>query len=520
MRTPRRLRAAAVAAVVPLTLLAACEPGAEAKAGAASAGALDRFYDQKPAFEACEPPPTPGAAEPQKPWPGAKFECARLKVPLNYEEPDGKTASIAVFRVAARGGKPTGSLLLNPGGPGFPGTSFAPQAAAAWASSPITESFDLVGFDPRGVGKSTPALDCYTDAERENDAMIASFDSGADDWNEQETKKLYEQCAERSGGADTLAHVGTRDVARDMDVLREVLGDDKLTFAGTSYGTRLGAVYAEMFPAKVRALVLDAAFDPLKGSRQRRLEQASGLQRSFEQMAAFCSTQADCPLGTDPKRATEVFQKLAQPLVDKPIPAGKGRELTFVEAVSGVTTGLYTKSTWPMIIKGIAGLRDGRGDTLIALRDIIHERAADGTYSNALEATIGINCLDEERNNPAAETALKRDVIKAAPYADTGRPITEARDGCEHWPVQPTLGYPYATGIKGLPDTLTVSTTGDPVTPYEGGVSLARTLGGSLLTVEGNQHGAALARNSCINDALSDYLIRLKTPGDQARCKL
>jgi pimeloyl-ACP methyl ester carboxylesterase len=476
-----------------------------------AARALDRFYGQKMTFKACETPTRPAQAT---------YECARLEVPLNYEEPDGKTARIAVLRVAARGGKPVGSLVLNPGGPGFPGTSFAPQAAQAWASSPITKSFDLVGFDPRGVGDSTPTLDCYTDAERENDAMIVSFDAGPDDWTEQETRQLYQRCAERSGGQDALAHVGTRDVARDMDVLREVLGDDKLTFVGTSYGTRLGAVYAEMFPANVRALVLDAAFDPLKGSRERRLEQARGLQRGFEQLAVFCATKPDCPLGTDPKRATEVFQRLAQPLIDKPIPAGKGRDLTFVKAVSGVTAGLYTKTTWPMITAGIAELRDGRGDTLIALRDIIHERAADGTYSNSLEATLAINCLDEERNNPTEETALKRDFIEAAPYADTGRPVTEARDGCERWPVRPTLGYPYATDIKGLPDTLTLSTTGDPVTPHEGGISLARTLGGSLLTVEGNQHGAALAPNSCINDALSDYLIRLKTPGAGARCTL
>ncbi|MGV9851201.1 alpha/beta hydrolase [Streptomyces sp. NPDC003442] len=471
-------------------------------------------------FEACEPPPSPGAEKPKKPWPKVEYECARLAVPLNYEEPDGETARIAVLRVAARGEKPVGSLVLNPGGPGFPGTSFAPQAAQAWASSPITESFDLVGFDPRGVGDSTPTLGCYTDAERENDAMIASFDSGTDDWTERETRQLEKQCAERSGGEDTLAHVGTRDVARDMDVLREVLGDDKLTFAGTSYGTRLGAVYAEMFPAKVRALVLDGAFDPLKGSHERRVQQAKGMQRSFERMAAFCSTKPGCPLGADPKRATEVFQKLAQPLVDKPIPAGKGRELTWVKAVGGVSSGLYSKAMWPTIIAGIAELRDGRGGTLLALRDIIHERRADGTYSNSLEASLAINCLDEERHSPAEETAMKRAFVKAAPFGDTGRPVTDARDGCERWPVRPTLGYPYATGIKGLPDTLTVSTTGDPVTPYEGGISLAKTLGGSLLTVEGSQHGAALSPDSCINDAISDYLIRLKSPGDEARCEL
>lgn len=518
MRTPRRPRAA-VAAVVTLTLLAACKPGAEAEDG--SARALDRFYDQELAFEACEPPPSSGVDKAKKPWPKAEYECARLEVPLNYDEPDGKTARIAVLRVAARGEQePVGSLVLNPGGPGYPGTSFAPQAAQAWASSPVTESFDLVGFDPRGVGDSTPELDCYSDAEREDDAMFSSFDSGPDVWTGDETKQLYEQCAGRSGGEDALTHVGTRDVVRDMDVLREVLGDDKLTFAGTSYGTRLGAVYAEMFPAKVRALVLDGAMDPLKGSQERRVQQAEGMQRSFEQMAAFCSTKPGCPLGSDQKGATEAFQKLAQPLLDKPVPAGEGRELTFVKAVGAVVSGLYSKAMWPAIIGGIAGLRDGRGEALLALRDKSHERTADGTYSNSADASLAINCLDEERHSPAQETAMKRAFLKAAPFADMGRPVTETHDGCERWPVRPTLGYPYATGIKGLPDTLTISNTGDAITPYKGGVSLARTLGGSLLTVEGSQHGASLADNSCINDAVSDYLIRLKTPGDGARCRL
>ncbi|MFV2173133.1 alpha/beta hydrolase [Actinomadura sp. LOL_016] len=465
-------------------------------------------------FEPCDPPkPPPGA-------PAVKAECARLKVPLDYRKPDGRQAEIALLRVPARGGDPIGSLVLNPGGPGFPGTDHAALIAAAWAKSPITERFDLVGFDPRGVGASTPALDCYTDAERDRGAKLSSIPAGLDDWTKQETRRLVQRCAERSGGEQALAHVGTRDVARDMDVLRAALGDEKLSFAGTSYGTRLGAVYAEMFPQQVRALVLDGAFDPLAGTRERRVQQAAGMQRTFERMAASCAAQPDCPLGTDPDRATTVFQNLVRPLVDEPVRTSDGRGLTFEQAVEGVTAAMYAETMWPVAIAGIAELKAGKGDTLLKLRDGYHGRTADGAYPDSLEASMAINCLDEERHTPKQGAALNRAWFKGAPFTDPGRPVERVRDGCEHWPVEPTLGYPYATGIEGLADTLTVSVTGDAITPHAGGVSLAGTLGGSLLTVEGEQHGALLAGNACVDRTVAAYLIDLESPAEGARCKL
>ncbi|WP_345578268.1 alpha/beta hydrolase [Nonomuraea rosea] len=474
---------------------------------------LDRFYRQKPAFKPCDPRLPPGA-------PPVKAECARLKVPLNYRNPTGKQAEIALLRVPARGKDPIGSLVLNPGGPGFPGTDHAALIAAVWATSPITERFDLIGFDPRGVGASTPALNCYTDAERDRGAKLSSIPAGLDDWTEQQTRRLLQQCAERSGGTQVLAHVGTRDVARDMDVLRQVLGDAKLTYAGTSYGTRLGAVYAEMFPKNVRALILDGAMDPLAGTHERRIQQATGMQAAFERLAASCATQQDCPLGTNPGRATKTFQKLVRPLIGKPARTSDGRGLTFQEAIEGVQTALYNKASWPTAITGIIDLRTGKGDTLLKLRDSYHGRSTDGVYPDSLEATMAINCLDEERHTPRQETALNRAWYKAAPFTDPGLPVKQARDACEHWPVKPTLGYPYATDIKGLPDTLTVSVTGDAITPHQGGINLAKALGGSLLTVEGEQHGALLTNNTCINNTVATYLIDLRTPAEGTRCEL
>ncbi|MER8069105.1 alpha/beta hydrolase [Streptomyces sp. NPDC094034] len=501
------------AALSLLTLLGCRQVDASDNTVAASDADLARFYQQKPAFKPCDPKLPPGV-------PAVKAECAKLKVPLDYNDAEGRQVEIPLLRVSARGQDPIGSLVLNPGGPGFPGTDHAALTAVVWGKSLITERFDLVGFDPRGVGASKPALDCFTDAERDRDAKLYSIPAGLDDWNRQETRRLAEQCGKRSGGTEVLEHVGTRDAARDMDVLRQALGDDRLSYAGSSYGTRLGAVYAEMFPKKVRALVLDAALDPTAGTRERRIQQATGLQASFERLAAACAAQQDCPLGTDPERATEEFQKLVRPLIDKPAQTSDGRDLTFSGAVEGVETAMYSEASWPTAIKGITELSSGKGDTLQKLRDDFHGRTPDGTYSSSSEANLAINCMDEERHTPAQETALARAWYKAAPYSDHGRPVKKVRDGCEQWPAEPTLGFPHATDIKGLPDTLTVSVTGDPVTPHEGSINTAKALGGSLLTVEGEQHGALLAGNVCVNDAVASYLVDLEPPADGARCKL
>jgi pimeloyl-ACP methyl ester carboxylesterase len=504
-----------VAAV--MLLLLAGAPAASAQTAQEPAAELERFYNQELTFGSCEGYATTDADA--ETFANDTFECARLEVPLDYENPDGRTAQIALLRVPAKG-EPIGSLLLNPGGPGFSGMSHAPLVATTLGEHPITERFDLIGFDPRGVGASTPTLDCFTDAERESDVKFSTLNSGVEDYTEAETRQLYERCAERSGGEDVLAHVGTRDVVRDMDVLRAVLGDKKLTFAGQSYGTRLGAVYAETFPQNVRAMVLDAAMDPTTGTTERRLVQFEGFQNAFDNMATFCTESPDCPLGTDPEQAAAVFQGMLQPLIDEPVITADGRELTYTATLDGLILSLYSETAWPAAIQGIAELKAGRGDTLMLLRDLYHQRAADGSYGNDSEATLAINCLDEERHTPEQETAMKRGIFEVAPFMDTSRPV-EARDICEHWPVQPTLGYPYAQDIEGLPETLIVSVTGDPATPHSGGISLAETLGGTLLTVEGEQHGAALiAGNACVDDIVADYLINLELPADGDRCVL
>ncbi|WP_030575961.1 alpha/beta hydrolase [Streptomyces globisporus] len=520
MRTHARLHRTAAFGVTLLLvgMLGACTSSSADKSSQETSQELRRFYEQELTFEPCEP--YASNETDAELFANDQFECARMEAPMDYEDPGGETVSIALLRVPAKGGEPVGSLMTNPGGPGYAGMSFAPLIAAMAPDSPVLERFDLIGIDPRGVGASTPALDCYTDVERENDEMSEKTTNVAS-WTEEETRQWMQQCAERTGSEEFLSHVGTRDAARDMDVLRAVLGDDKLSYFGASYGTRLGAVYAEMFPANVRALVLDGPMAPYAGTMERREQQYAGVQRSFELMGASCTELPDCPLGSDPEAVTERFQEIVQPLIDEPVPAGDGRVLSFSDAIDGVVAGLYSEASWPRIIKGIREVQNGRGDALIGLHDAYYQRYADGTYSNALEATEVINCLDEERHTPEQETKLRRTMTKIAPFLDTGRPLDDTRNMCEAWPVEPTLGYPYATDIEGLPDTLTVAVTGDPVAPYEEGTHLAEALEGSLLTVEGEQHGAALiAGNACVDDAVADYLVNLTSPPADARCTL
>lgn len=222
-----------------------------------------------------------------------------------------------------------------------------------------------------------------------------------------------------------------------------------------------------------------------------------------------------------PPTATAEFQKIAQGLIDEPVPTSDGRELTYTAAIDAVVAGLYSEQSWPTIIEGIAEVKDGSGDTLMGLRDGYHQRNPDGTYANFSEALLAIDCMDEERHTPEQETSMKEDVFEAAPFMDTGRPVN-ARNACENWPVEPTLDYPYATDIdEDLPATLVVSITGDPATPHEGALTLAEALGSNVLTVKGEQHGVALVGgNACVDGFVADYLLDPDNPPEGAECGL
>lgn len=514
-------------AVTSLLLVAACDTGGDDSPGAAPSSssvqglqaALEGFYDQDLDWGSCDGYTTT-ATEAAVVAAAPTLECARLLVPLDYDKPAGDTMTIAVARQPARG-EAIGSLITNPGGPGGAGVFTTAASALGLAESPFTERFDLVGFDPRGVGASEPAVDCYSDAEADLDAVPTTAQGTTVSFTEADTRALAERCAEGSGDNDVLAALGTRDVARDVDVLREVLGDDELTFLGQSYGTRLGAVYAEQFPDNVRAMLLDGAFDPGLGTLERRVDAYAGFQRAFEQMAVWCAQQDDCPLGPDPARATKVFQETVRPLLEDPVPA-QGRELGFDAAVAGVISGLYSQDSWPRIVAGIDEVQQGRGDELLQLSRDFSGRDAEGVWTNFGEANYAINCMDEQRLTPEEGAQLRTMTYADAPFMDPGVDVTDgARDTCEHWPADPTLGIPYAQDVQGLPDTLVVSITGDPTTPHSGGIALAQTLGGALLTVEGEGHTVVMTgQNPCVDEIAAAYLIDLQVPEEGTTCTL
>ena len=518
---PARRRSTALAAALcsAVAVIAACTQSA---AGSAVPGLgqpaqeLQRFYEQQLDWGPCAD--FASSDEQRAAFADPKFDCARLEVPLDYGAPDGQTASLGVLRQKATGPK-IGSLLFNPGGPGAPGTGLVVSLSGGLADGPLAQRFDLIGFDPRGVGSSTPTIDCLTDSEWEAERADLDVDpSPAGVAQTEAENRLYaERCTDRSGGATVLANAGTRDVVKDVDIMRAALGDEKLSYVGYSYGTRIGSEYAEAFPENVRALVLDGALDPNQSTIDRSVKQSAGFQQAFDAYAADCAKQPNCPLGTDPAQATAAFQALTRPLIDAPLAVGP-RTLSYSDALIGTIQALYAQDFWPVLSRGISGLASGDGRILLALGDLYYNRGQNGVYGNGIEAFIAISCVDEERTTDRAVAGdLVRRSNEAAPFRDDGRGPVAALDPCAFWPAPPTSA-PHEPRVDGLPPTLVISTTGDPATPYQAGVDLAAALKGSLLTYEGTQHTVALQGKPCVDDVVTAYLVDLQLPEAEVRC--
>lgn len=480
---------------------------------------LERYYGQALAWGPCAPYARTESDRASYANPG--LECARLEVPLDYAAPQGQVITIGVLRSpAADQQQKIGSLQLNPGGPGASGMSTAASLAGSLRNSELGERFDLIGFDPRGIGASEPAVRCLTDQERDAKRLDSDADTSPSGvaQTEREERDYAAKCAERTG-TQLLANVGTRDVVRDMDVLRSALGDEKLNYLGYSYGTRIGAEYAEQFPGNVRAMVLDGAIDPGQSAIDQLVAQGAGFQRAFDDFAVWCAARQQCSLGHDPKAAVAQFQQITRPLVENPARAGDGRELSYTDASMGAIQALYAPSLWSQLDSGLAELRQGSGRTLLALADSYFSRDQSGRYSNTTDAFDAVHCVDDQRVlDPQQRREADRRYREAAPFLDDGNPPSAARDMCAFWPV-PVTGEPTDPEVGALPPTLVISTTGDPATPYDAGVKLAEALHGKLLTYEGTQHTVFLQGITCVDDAGTKYLVDLTVPANGARCE-
>jgi pimeloyl-ACP methyl ester carboxylesterase len=445
-------------------------------------------------------------------------QCGSIAVPVDYSKPDGAVAQIALIRFPATGQR-IGSLVMNPGGPGQSGVD---GAATALESLPagVHERFDLVGFDPRGIGASTPALRCNTDAENDADRADPYVDfspAGIADIEDSE-KQYVQRCVDKMG-TEFLANVGTVNVAQDLDRIRTALGDDKLSYLGYGYGTLIGSAYAEAFPDKVRAMILDGAIDPTADPMEFEVEQSASFQQAFNDYAADCATKPDCPLGTDPTKAVSVYRSLVDPLVVKPARTKDPRGLGYQDALTGTFQALYSPSTWKDLTEGLRELTGGQGDSLLALADSYMERDENGHYSNSTDAFTAIHCVDgppvTDRAKVAEQDRRERDAAPFMSYGEFtgGAPLWV----CAFWPVPPT-STPQRPSVTGLPPVLVVSTTGDPATPYQAGVDLAKDLGGSLLTFDGTQHTVVFQGDACVDGYAEKYLIDLTLPPSDAKC--
>jgi pimeloyl-ACP methyl ester carboxylesterase len=482
---------------------------------------LDKFYSQSLTWGECAPYATSTNAKAA--FKSNTLQCARLTVPLDYAKPGAGTITLGLLRSkAGQPDKRIGSLVVNPGGPGASGMEAAAGLAGRIAGGPLGQRFDLVGFDPRGIGASEPQVVCLTDAERDADRADDSEVDGSPQGvakTESEEKDYAAKCDQRTAQhEEMLANVGTRDVVKDVDVLRSVLGDQKLTYLGYSYGTRIGSTYAEAFPGNVRAMVLDGAVDPEQSPLDSLIAQGQGFGKAFDEFTKWCALRQDCALGNNPAVATKNYQNLVNPLIDFHVEVGDGRKLSYGDATIGTIQALYQQDLWEPLNTGLNQLKQQKGSTLMQLADLYNERGSDGHYGTTQDVFNAVRCVDDPRvTDPAAILAAQEQYVKVAPFLDDGRTPSAARDACAFWPV-PNTGEPHQPKVDGLPPTLTISTTNDPATPYQAGINLAKALKGSLLTFEGTQHTVFLQGVPCVDNAGTDYLVNGTLPAEGTRC--
>jgi pimeloyl-ACP methyl ester carboxylesterase len=431
------------------------------------------------------------------------FLCATFKVPIDYDNLELGEFDIAVMKHQAPNA--IGNLVVNPGGPGGSGVDYAYSYESAFTSA-IQESFNIVGFDPRGVGRSTP-IECLSDAETdeayaasaypENEAEIAQM--------RQESKAFAESCSKEN---KYLKFYSTANAARDMDILRALLGDAKLNFLGKSYGTYLGTLYAKLFPEKVGKFVLDGAVDPTINSLEQTLQQAVGFDSAFVAFANDCVKDANCVLTGDV--IAQIQGKLAE-LHKEPVKVGN-RKLTESLAMYGIAMALYDQEYgWPSLRSALKDLFNGEGKPLLDLADAYTGRDSNGNYqSNDAEALTVISCADF----PPSEIKID-DVVAAAPLF--GKYVAYADINCEYLP-KPKYEL-ISKPINLVSEVLVIGTTNDPATPYRWAIKLAEVLVNSkLISVSADGHTGYNRGSDCVDQAVEKYLISGVIPAQNLAC--
>jgi pimeloyl-ACP methyl ester carboxylesterase len=447
---------------------------------------------------------------------GAGVEGGWLTVPVDYSDPQGDTLEIWVTRHRTNSDQRAGVLLSNNGGPGVPASSMATNVSG-WFEQPLVDAFDIVSWDPRGTGKSGGSVDCIEDTDY--DRYFASSDITPDDEAERQAlidlaHEFADSCVAAVG--ELLPHLGTNNSARDMDAIREALGEQQVSYLGYSYGSELGAVWATLFPDTVRSVVLDGAAHPAADGLEPAKQQQLGFERTFNTFLANCSGESSCAFhnGGDAEGAWDAL--IAQ-LEEQPIPGPEGRPAINVEvAISGVVQAMYTDRRWPALAESLAAAANGDGAGLLRFHDDYLQRdPVDGSHSNLLESFKAITCADDaDRLTPEESDARAQELIGIAPRLF---PYTTGSYTCDFFPpaVDPRIEI---TGERAGP-IVVIGTTGDPSTPFESSMAMADALeGGQLVTVVANRH-TAYRSGTCINDIVHQNLIWLEAPPVDARCE-
>ncbi|WP_312180660.1 alpha/beta hydrolase [Arthrobacter sp.] len=511
VRPLRRAAAAAGAAAVVLASLVACTPGDSdgPEEGTQSAAPevigevpaeLEKYYSQNVVWEACED----------------SFLCATVEVPMDYADPDGSSIELEVILSEARD-TAEGTVLLNPGGPGGSGYDTVLESLEGVTTGRLRDDFNVLGFDPRGVGRSTP-VDCLTDQELDaarSESLDPSTDAGYEEAKES-ARDYAEQCATESG--ELLGFVDTESAARDMDILRAVAGDPKLNYLGFSYGTFLGATYAELFPETVGRMVLDGGIDPSASNEDITLGQAKAFEKAIRSYVEDCQSSSNCPLKGSVDDGIQTIRDLIASVEASPMTAADGREVNASTFVSGFILPLYNDANWPALTQALTSALRGDPTTMLMLADLGAERNEDGTYSsNSSEVFSAVNCLDYPMETDRAQMDIDAAELEEA-SPTLGRFLAYGGLTCEDWPYPP-VNEPHRISAEGAAPILVIGTTGDPATPYEWSQALAEQLDSAvLLTWEAEGHTAYGRGNQCIADAVDDYFSDGTVPEDGTVC--
>lgn len=469
------------------------------------AAGLEQFYKQDVTWKNC----------------GGGMTCTDLKAPVDWAKPDGDQITLAVSRHTASGTS-MGSLLINPGGPGGSGFDFAQGFTG---SAGVYANYDIIGFDPRGVGRSTPIV-CFTDDADRDEMIYGTYDDpyGSAGWEAEladRQKNWVDACEENTG--DLLAHIDTTSVAHDMDMMRAVLGDDKLNYLGYSFGTYIGTVYAQLFPDKVGRMVLDGAVEPPFGTFDELATQMAGFDSAFRAYMTDCLSTSDCPFDGPVDNAMGEAHALALSVDGEGLKSSDGRVLDSATVGTGIALALYNASNWSYITLMFQGLLDGDAETAFLLADSYNGRDGGGGYADrSLDVYFAVTCAEGTIGTDDIDLQQGLSIMdQKGPYVGGILALDDyvlLEEACSQWPY-PRPEFPETFDAEGAPPILVIGTTNDPATPYAQSVALADELSsGVMITYNGEGHTVYGNGVACIDDLVDDYFVNDVVPSADPNC--